>query len=93
MARQDRQTERLPQPHGCMSWSLAQAVCSVGFPSYEIAQAAAAKKLAHMTCGEGAEHFAWSEDRLNTLPVKTLESLLTKLRAAASENLPNKTPR
>lgn len=91
MAGQDRQTERLPQPHGCMSWSLAQAVCSVGFPSYEIGVAAAAKNLAHKTDGEGTEHFAWNEEGLNALSVRTLETLLLRLRAAAKEN-PNETP-
>lgn len=82
MAGQDRQTERLPQPHGCMSWSLAQAVCSVGFPNYEIAQAATAKNLAHMTDGEGTERFSWREEALNHLSVSTLETLLLRLRDA-----------
>ena len=88
MAGQDRQTERLPQPHGCMSWSLARAVCSVGFPNYEIAQAATAKNLAHMTVGEGTEHFAWREDRLNRLSIYTLEILLLRLREAAPPKNP-----
>ena len=88
MAGQDRQTERLPQPHGCMSWSLAQAVCSVGFPSYEIGVAAAAKNLAHKTDGEGTEHFAWNEEGLNRLSAYTLEILLLRLREAAPQKNP-----
>lgn len=86
MARSDWQAERLPQPHGCMSWSLAQAICSEGIPSYEIGMAAAAKQLVAINDGEGTVHFSWREDRLNRLPAKTLESLLLRLRAAIREN-------
>lgn len=88
MARSDRQAERLPQPHGCMSWSLAQAICHVGIPSYEIGMAAAAQHLVSIADGEGTTHFTWREDRLNRLPAKTLETLLLRLREAVKENLP-----
>lgn len=87
MARPDQRTQRLPQPHGCMSWSLAQAICSVGIPSYEIGLAAAAKRLVRISDGEGTIHFEWREDNLNRLPVKTLENLLLRLRVVSKESL------
>lgn len=87
MAGQDRQTERLPQPHGCMSWSLAQAICHEGIPSYEIGIAAAEKRLVTVEDGEGMPHFAWDEAALNRLSVKPLEELLIRLRAVTKKGL------
>lgn len=85
MARPDRTQQRLPQPHGCMSWSLAQAICHVGIPSYEIGMAAAARHLVTVADGEGTTHFSWREEALNRLSATTLENLLLRLRVAAKE--------
>lgn len=68
-----------------MSWSLAQAICSVGIPSYEIGLAAAAQRLVKVSDGEGTTHFEWQEQALNRLSAKTLELLLLRLREAVKE--------
>ena len=69
-----------------MSWSLAQAICSVGIPSYEIGMAAAAQRLVKISEGEGTTHFSWREEALNRLPTQILEKLLLRLRVAAKDN-------
>lgn len=70
-------------PFACTSVDLVTMVIGIGFPTPEIAPAAAGARLATFSGATHDENWVWDREALNKLEYTTLSDLVTSLKQAA----------
>lgn len=70
-------------PFACTSVDLVTMVIGIGFPTPEIALAAAGARLATFSGDQYNENWNWDREALNKLEYTTLSDLVTSLKQAA----------